>query len=232
MLWINKIYSVEPASHPILLFLKSPIFKIGLAFSLKYDKYLSDTVKDIITKQTRIHWLDRWIVRKELDIIPTYHYLQNQGKLMMQSQENGQKPQFEQILTISRPNISKLQIFLKNSFNLNWRSYLVLTSGLKSFKLFLRKISKCVIPGYLGDFFANISRSRIFFKNPALWLFYLYRPLTSCKKSEKSLRPFLRKLRYQPTKQPTNQPIITNNTDFIGPCWRRSNQNVSLLLIL
>ena len=26
----------------------------------------------------------------------TYHYVQNQGKLMMQSQENGQKPQFEQ----------------------------------------------------------------------------------------------------------------------------------------
>ena len=131
MLWINKIYSVEPASHPILLFLKSPIFKIGLAFSLKYDKYLSDTVKDIITKQTRIHWLDRWIVRKELDIIPTYHYLQNQGKLMMQSQENGQKPQFEQILTISRPNISKLQIFLKNRIHSNWRSYLALTSGRK-----------------------------------------------------------------------------------------------------
>ena len=26
----------------------------------------------------------------------TYHYLENQGKLMMQSRENGQKPQFEQ----------------------------------------------------------------------------------------------------------------------------------------
>ena len=25
-----------------------------------------------------------------------YHYVQNQGKLMMQSQENGQKPQFGQ----------------------------------------------------------------------------------------------------------------------------------------
>ena len=31
------------------------------------------------------------------DIIPTYHYVQNQGKLMMQSRENGQKPQFAQI---------------------------------------------------------------------------------------------------------------------------------------
>ena len=40
-------------------------------------------------------------------------------------------------------------------------------------------------------------------------------------KSEKSLEPFLRKLRYQPT----NQPIITNNTDLIRPRWCRSKTN-------
>ena len=45
----------------------------------------------------------------------------------------------------------------------------------------------------------NISKSRIFFKNPTLSLFYLYSPLTSYKKSEKSLEPLLRKLRYQST---------------------------------
>ena len=28
--------------------------------------------------------------------MPTYQYMQNQGKLMMRSQENGQKPQFGQ----------------------------------------------------------------------------------------------------------------------------------------
>ena len=28
--------------------------------------------------------------------MPTYHYVQNHGKLMMQSWENGQKPQFGQ----------------------------------------------------------------------------------------------------------------------------------------
>ena len=38
----------------------------------------------------------------------------------------------------------------------------------------------------------------------ALSLYYFYSPLTSCKKSEKSLEPFLRKLRHQPTNQPTN----------------------------
>ena len=41
----------------------------------------------------RIHWLDRQIVRKQLDIMPANHYVQNQGKLMIQSRENGQKPQ-------------------------------------------------------------------------------------------------------------------------------------------
>ena len=49
----------------------------------------------------------------------------------------------------------------------------------------------------------NISKSS-FFKNLALSLFYLYSPLTSCKKSEKSLEPLLRKLHYQPTNQATN----------------------------
>ena len=49
--------------------------------------------------------------------MPTYHYVQNQGKLMMQSQENGQKPQFGQFfLMILRSSISKLQIFWKIGF--------------------------------------------------------------------------------------------------------------------
>ena len=46
----------------------------------------------------------------------------------------------------------------------------------------------------------NISKSKNFFQK----FDYLYSPLTSCKKSEKSLEPFLRKLRSQPSNQPTN----------------------------
>ena len=49
-----------------------------------------------IGMSTRIHWMDQRIVRKQLDIMPTYHYMQNQGKLMMQSRKNGQKTQFGQ----------------------------------------------------------------------------------------------------------------------------------------
>ena len=64
-------------------------------------------IKVNLKKKTGIHWLDQGIVRKQLDIMPSYHYEQNQGKLMMQSQENGQKPYFGQFLMILRPNISK-----------------------------------------------------------------------------------------------------------------------------
>ena len=39
--------------------------------------------------------MDRRIVRKQLEITPTY-YVQNQGKLVIRSRENGQKPQFGQ----------------------------------------------------------------------------------------------------------------------------------------
>ena len=73
-----------------------------------------------------------------------------------------------------------------------------------------KKINWAVFEKYIkvSDFgliwrrFAIISKSRGFFKNLAVWLFYLYSPLTSCKKSEESLGLFLRKLRYQPTNQP------------------------------
>ena len=100
--------------------------------------------------ETKMHWLDRQIVRKQLDIMSTYDYVQNQGKLMMQSPENGQKPQFGQFLMVLRSNMSKLLIFLKNRFHSNWRSYLVLTSGQKpkkSLQPLLRKISKYMILG-------------------------------------------------------------------------------------
>ena len=56
-----------------------------------------------------------------------------------------------------------------------------------------------------------------FFQKSGYVTFLPLCPLTSCINSEKFLEPFLRKLRYQPTNQPTNPPILTSNTDFIGP---------------
>ena len=44
----------------------------------------------------RIDWLDQQIVRKQQDIMLTYHYVQKKGKLMMESRENSQISQFGQ----------------------------------------------------------------------------------------------------------------------------------------
>ena len=43
--------------------------------------------------------------------MPTYHYVQNQGKLMMQSRENAKILNLGNFQTISKSNFSKLQIF-------------------------------------------------------------------------------------------------------------------------
>ena len=94
----------------------------------------------------------------------------------------------DNFLTISRSNISKL------------RSYLVLTSGQKpktSLEPFLRNISVSDF-GLIWRPFREYFQIKNFFQKSG-----------SVTLSEKSLEPFLRKLRYQPTNQPTNQPIIT-----------------------
>ena len=77
----------------------------------------------------------------------------------------------------------------------------------------------CHFNFYFGLFFAllrPITTQKIKIKTRINWLslFYLYSPRTSRKKSEKSLEPFLRKVRYQPTNQPN-----TNVSDF-GLIWR------------
>ena len=43
--------------------------------------------------------------------MPTYHYVQNQGKLIMQSRENGQKPQFGQFFEDFEAKYLEIPIF-------------------------------------------------------------------------------------------------------------------------
>ena len=45
---------------------------------------LIENVEQIKLKNQQ-EYFDRQLVRKQLGIMPTYHYVQNQGKLMMQS---------------------------------------------------------------------------------------------------------------------------------------------------
>ena len=51
--------------------------------------------------------------------MPTYHYVQNQGKLTMQSRENGQKPQFGQFFDDFEAEYTKIANFSENRFHLN-----------------------------------------------------------------------------------------------------------------
>ena len=53
-------------------------------FSLPTLRLINDYLSNR-KQRTRIHSLDQRIVRKQLDIMPTYHYVQNQEKLIMQS---------------------------------------------------------------------------------------------------------------------------------------------------
>ena len=61
--------------------------------------------------------------------MPTYHYVQNQEKLMMQSEENGQKPQFGQVfdnfevkhLQIANFSEKEVSFKLKIIFSTNFR---------------------------------------------------------------------------------------------------------------
>ena len=130
--------------------------------SCQLDKFF----KNNNNKNTRIHWLDWWIVRKQLGIMPTYHYWQNQGKLIMESWENGQKAQFGQFLDNFEAKYLELKIFLKIRFYSNWRSNLGLTSGQKPKKIIraaFEKKMKVSDFGLIWRLFLQISPNQIFF---------------------------------------------------------------------
>ena len=46
--------------------------------------------------------------------MPTYHYVQNQEKLMMQSRENGRKPQFGQFFEDFKVTYLQISNFFEN----------------------------------------------------------------------------------------------------------------------
>ena len=131
--------------------------------SCQLDKFF----KNNNNKNTRIHWLDWWIVRKQLGIMPTYHYWQNQGKLIMESWENDQKPQFGHFFDnfeakyLEIENFSENQVLfkLKVKFRTNFRP-----KPKKIIRAAFEKKSESVwFWANLETFFANISKSNFFF---------------------------------------------------------------------
>ena len=73
----------------------------------------------LVNHTTKIIHHHQRIVRKQLDIMPTYYYVQNKGKIMMQSQENGQKPQFGQFFGDFEFKYLDIANFLKIRFHSN-----------------------------------------------------------------------------------------------------------------
>ena len=103
----------------------------------------------------------------------------------MQSRENGQKPQFWLFLTISKSNISKLQIFMKikvlSHFSTNFSS-----KTKKVVSANFEKNIKVSDFGLIWRRFSEYHQIKKFFSKIRLSLSYHYSPLTTCKKSEKS----------------------------------------------
>ena len=147
---------------------------------------------------------------------------------MIQSRENGQKPQFGQFFDdfevkyLQIANFSEKQVSfkLKVIFSTNFRP-----KTKKIVRAVFEKNIKVSDFGLIWRPFREYLQIKNFFQKSGSVTFLSLQPLTSCKKSEKSSEPFLRKLHYQPT----NQPIITKNTNLIGPCWRRSNHQKILI---
>ena len=104
-------------------------------------------------------------------------------------------------LTTSWSNISKFQFFLKKKvtfklkviFSTNFRP-----KTKKVIRAVFEKNIKVSDFGLIWRPFCKYLQINNFFQKFGSVTFF-NSPLTSCKKSEKSLEPFLRKLRYQPT---------------------------------
>ena len=110
------------------------------------------------------------------------------------------------LLTISR----YLQIAVFSEKQVSFKLKVVFSTNFrpktkKLFRAVFEKNIKVSDFGLIWRPFCEYFQIKKFFKK----LFYLYSPITSCKKSEKFLEPFVRKLRYQPTNQPTNQVLLT-----------------------
>ena len=102
--------------------------------------------------------------------MPTYHYVQNQGKLMMQSRENGQKPQFGkffddfEVKYLQIANFSEKQVSfeLKVIFSTNFRP-----KTKKIVRAVFKKNIEVSNFGLIWGPFREYLSTRFFFKNTA-----------------------------------------------------------------
>ena len=147
--------------------------------------------------------------------MPNYRYVQNQGKLMMQVEEMTKNLNMGIFLTISRSNISKLQIFQKKHvsfkmkviFSTNWRP-----KTKKIVRAVFEKNIKASDFGLIWRPFREYLQIKNFFQKFGSVTFLPLLFPNFMQKNKKILRAISEK-----TALPTNQPFITNNTHLIGP---------------
>ena len=151
--------------------------------------------------------------------MPTYHYVENQGKLIMQSRENGQKPQFGkcfdefEVKYLQIANFSEKQVLfkLKVIFSTNFSP-----KTKKIVSAVFDKNIKVSDFGLIWIPFCEYLQIKIFFQTSGSVTFLPSQSPNFVQKIRKILRAISQKT-VLPTNQPTNQPIITYNTNFIGP---------------
>ena len=104
--------------------------------------------------------------------MPTYHYVQDQEKLIMQSRENGQKPQFGQFL-----DDFEVKYFQFTNFSEKWVSFKLKVIFSTNFRSKTKKMNRAVFEknievsdfGLIWRLFREyLHKSRIFNKNPAV----------------------------------------------------------------
>jgi len=126
------------------------------------------------------------------------------------------------ILGTFGPKKGQRDFFLKNLIRPLFTPYIPLTSCKKSEKTndsILRKIPKTSFLGHFWPFLAIFGQMHFFLKNRAPSVFIIYGPLTSCKKSEKTNEPILRKVRCWQTDRQTDW--LTDGSNFIGPNFKK-----------
>ena len=133
----------------------------------------------------------------------TYHYVQNQGKLMMKSRENGQKPQFGQFFDNFQ---DKQEIFLIKQVSFKLK---VMFSS--NFRLKTKKIVRAVFEknikvsgfGLIWRPFHEYLHIKIFFQKSGSVTFLLLQSPNFMQKIRKIFRVVSEKTAL-PTNQPTN----------------------------
>ena len=147
--------------------------------------------------------------------MPTYYYVQNRGKLMMQSRENGQKLQFRHFFDDFEVKYLEIANFFTKQFSFKLKVTFSTTFRPKTNKIVRAVFEENIKESHFGliwRLFREYLQIKNFFQKSGSVTFLPLQSPNFMQKIRKILGAVSEK-----TALLTNQPIITNNTDLIGP---------------